>query len=81
MLCHVLFNKLEKRKNGLNMYFSVVKVLLSSFAIISPRTKGLVALLLLSASCHVAVGILRLFVMVPLVGLQCVIVAFPDHTH
>ena len=31
-------------------------------------------------SC-VAVSVLRLFLTVPLVGLQCVIVVFPDHTH
>ena len=28
-----------------------------------------------------AVSVLRLFLMVPLVGLQCVIVLFPDQTH
>ena len=27
------------------------------------------------------VSVLRLFIMVPRVGLQCVIVAFPGHTH
>ena len=53
----------------------------SSFAIILKRNRKLVALLLLSYSCIVAVNVLRLFLTVPWVGLQCVIVVFPDHTH
>ena len=35
----------------------------------------------LSSLCPVIVIILRLFLTVPWVGLQCVIVVFPDHTH
>ena len=31
--------------------------------------------------CHLAVIVLCLFIKVPWVGLQCVIVAFPDHIH
>ena len=42
---------------------------------------GLVALLLLSYKCVVAVDVLWLFLAVPWVGLQYVIVVFPDHTH
>ena len=42
---------------------------------------GLVALLLLSYKCVVAVDILWLFLAVPWVGLQYVIVVFPDNTH
>ena len=40
-----------------------------------------VALLKLSNGCLVTVYILLLFLMVPWVGLQCVIVIFPDHIH
>ena len=43
--------------------------------------RKLVALLLLSYGCVVAVDVLCLFLMVPWVGLQCVTVVFPDHTH
>ena len=53
----------------------------SSFAIILKRKRKLVALLLLSYRCIVTVNVLWLFVMVPWVGLQCVIVVFPDHIH
>ena len=41
----------------------------------------LVALLLLSYACLVTINVLWLFIMVTWVGLQCVIVVFPDHTH
>ena len=51
----------------------------SSFAIILERKSKLVALLLLSYKC--SVNVLWLFLTVPWVGLQCVIVVFPDHTH
>ena len=54
---------------------------LSSFAIILKRKKKLVALFLLSFRCLVTVYILWLFLTLPWVGLQCVIVVFPDHTH
>ena len=53
----------------------------SSFAIILKRKRKLVALLLLSYICIVSVNVLWLFLTVPWVGLQCVIVVFPDHTH
>ena len=52
----------------------------SSFAIILKRKKKLVALLLLSYRCIVTINALWLFLTVPWVGLQCVIVVFPDHT-
>ena len=42
--------------------------------------KELVALLSLSSLCQVAVGVLLSFLVMPWVGLQCVIVAFPGHT-
>ena len=53
----------------------------SSFAIILKKKRKLVALLLLSYRCLVTVNVLWLFLTVPRVGLQCVIVVFPDHTH
>ena len=31
--------------------------------------------------CHVAVSVLCLFLTVPWVGMQCVLVAFPGHTY
>ena len=52
-----------------------------SFAIIFKRKRKLVALLLLSYRCIVAMDVLWLFQRVPWVGLQCMIVVFPDHTH
>ena len=52
-----------------------------SFAIILMRKGKLIALLLLAFGCLVAVNVLWLFLMVPWVGLQFVIVVFPDHTH
>ena len=54
---------------------------LSSFAIIFRMKRELVALLLLSIGGHVTVNILKLFLMVPWVELQFVIVVFPDYTH
>ena len=53
----------------------------SSFAIILKRKRTLVALLLLSYRCLVTVNDVWLFLVVPRVGLHCVIVEFPDHTH
>ena len=53
----------------------------SSFVIILKRKRKLVALLLLSYRCLVTVNVLWLFLTMPWVGLQCVIVVFPDHTH
>ena len=55
---------------------------LSSFAIILKRTRELVALLLLShLQTLVTVNVVWLFLTVAWVGLQCMIVVFPDHTH
>ena len=54
---------------------------LSSFAIILAGKGELVALLCLSFLYFVAVDVLWLFLAVPWVGLQCIIVVFPDHTH
>ena len=41
----------------------------------------MVALLLLSYKCIVTIHVLWLFLTVQWVGIQCVIVVFPDHTH
>ena len=55
-------------------YFDFILVLQSScFA--------MVALLLSSYKCIVTINALWLFLAVPRVGLQCVIVVFPDHTY
>ena len=53
----------------------------SIFAIILKRKRKLVALLLLSYRCIGTINVLWLFPVVPWVGLQCVIVVFPDHTY
>ena len=53
----------------------------SSFAITLKRKRKLVALLLLPYRCSVTVNVMWLFLMVQLVGLQCVILVSPDHTH
>ena len=65
-----------------SLFWSVLLYfVLSSFAIILRRKRELVALLLLSFGCLVIVNILLLFLTVPWVGLQFVIVVFPEHTH
>ena len=53
----------------------------SSFAIILKRKRKLVAFLLLSYRFIVTINVLWLFLTVSWVGLQCVIVVFPNHTH
>ena len=53
----------------------------SSCAITLKSKRKSVALLLLSNRCIVTINALRLFLTVPWVGMQCVIVVFSDHTH
>ena len=53
----------------------------SIFAIFLMRKRKLDVLQLLSYRCIATINILWLFLAVPWVGLQCAIVAFPDHTH
>ena len=68
---------------GVLCLFLISYVLLyvhSSFEIILMRKRKLVVLLLLSYRCIVTINVLWLFLAVPWVGLQCVIVVFPDHT-
>ena len=60
------------------MYCYALLCVVSIFAIILKRKRKLVALLLLSYRCIVTVNVLWLFLTVPWVGLQCVIVVFPD---
>ena len=62
------------------LWYSLLCVL-SSAAIILLRKRELVAFLQLSFFCLVTVNVLWLFLTVPWVGLQCVIVIFPDHIH
>ena len=52
-----------------------------SFAMILKRKRKLVALLLLSYICIFTINDMWLFLTVPWVRLQCVIVVFADHTH
>ena len=66
---------------GLSLFWYVLVCVLSSFAIILKRKRELVALLLLSYGCLATVNGLWLFLAVPWVGLQFVIVVFLDHTH
>ena len=65
----------------LSCYVKHYFVSYSSFAILLKRKRKLVALLLLSYRCIVTLNILWIFHMMPLIGLQNVIVVFPDHTH
>ena len=45
------------------------------------RERKLGTLLLLSYRCIATINVMWLFLMVPLVGLKCLIVEIPDHTH
>ena len=65
----------------LNFVWYALPCVLYSFATILTRKRELVALLLLSFLCLVTVKVQWLFLTVPWVGLQCVIVVFPDHTY
>ena len=65
----------------LSLFFYALLCVHSSFAIILKRKRKLVALFVLSYRCIVTIDILWLFLKVLWVGLQCVIVAFPDHAH
>ena len=63
------------------LFFYALFYVHSSFAIIWKRKRTLAALLLLPYRCIVTILVLWLFLIVHWVGLQCVIVVFPDHTH
>ena len=62
-----------------SMFCCTLLYVLSSFAIILMGKRELVALLILSSWCLVIVVLL--FIAVPWVCLQFVIVVFTDHTH
>ena len=64
-----------------SLFWYALLYVLSSFAIIMTWKRELVALLLLSFICLMTVIVLCLFLMVLWVGMRCVIVEFPDHTH
>ena len=76
-----MYFKLFVRVLCLSLFCHALRSVHSSFAIILKRK--LVALLLLSYRCigTVTVNVMWLFLAVPWVDLQCVIVVFPDHTH
>ena len=57
-----------------SLFWYVILYVLSRFAVILTRKRELVALLLLSFVCLVTVNVLWLFLTVPSVGLQCVVV-------
>ena len=65
----------------LSLFCYVLLYVHSSFANILKRKRKLAALLVLSYRCIVTINAQRLFLMVQTVGLQCVIVVFPGHTH
>ena len=62
------------------MHYCVSFLVLQSYRRGRERA-GYFALLLLSYGCLVTVKVLWFFLMVPCVGLQCVIVVFPDYAH
>ena len=64
-----------------SMFCCALLCVLSSFAIILMGKRELVALPCLSFRCLVFVIAMWLFLMMPWVGLQCLFVIFPDHTH
>ena len=64
----------------LSLFCNALLCVHPSLAIFLERKRKLVAWLLLSYSCIVTIKVLWLFLTVPRVGLQCVIVVFPDHT-
>ena len=65
----------------LSLFFYALLCVHSRFAIILRWKRKLVALLLLSYRCIVTINVLWVFLKVPWVGLQYVIVVFPDQTH
>ena len=65
----------------LSLYCYALLCVNSSFAIILKRKRKLVDLLLLSFRCFVTMNVMWLFLTIPRVGLQCVIMQFPDHAH
>ena len=67
----------------LSLFCYAILCVHSSFAIILKRKRELVTctLLLLYYRCMVTINVLRLFLVMSWVGLQCVIVVYHVHTH
>ena len=65
----------------LSLFLYALLCVFSGFAIILKRKRELVPLLLLSYVCIVTVNGMWLFFTVPWIGLNCMIVVFPDYTH
>ena len=78
-----MYFQLFARVLCLSLFCNALLCVHSSFAIILKRKRKLVALLLLTYRCigTVTVNVMWLFLAVPQVDLQFVIVVFPDHTH
>ena len=64
-----------------SLFWCTLLYVFSSFGVILTTKTELVDLLLLSFGCLVTINALWLFPTVPWVGLQFVIVVFPEHTH
>ena len=80
LIYHLMDFPLFLRVLCLSLFCYALHFVDSSFAIILKRKINLVALLLLSYRCIVTINVRWLFLAVPWVGLQCVIVVFSDHT-
>ena len=65
----------------MSVFWYALLCVVSSYAIILKRIRGLVGLLLLSYRSLITVNVLWHFLTMPWVGLHCVIVIFPDYTH
>ena len=77
----LVFHRLFVGVLCLSLFWYALLCVHFSVSVILKRKRKLVALLLLSYRCIVTMNVLWLFLTVPWVGLQCVIVVFPDHTH
>ena len=64
-----------------SLFWYALLYVLSSFAIILTEKRELDVLRSLYFGCLVTVNVLWLFITVTWVGLQCVIVVIPGHTH
>ena len=64
----------------LSLFCCALPCVLPSFATVLKRKRELVALLLFSKGCLVTVNVLLHYLMVPWVGLRCVIKVYSDHT-
>ena len=66
---------------GLSLFCYALLYVHDSSAMVLERKGKLIALPVLSYRCLVTVNVVRLFLTALWVGLQCLIVVFPDHTH